>query len=122
MADPNLAAQGSPAAASAEFSEFENLLNKQFKPKTAEARSAVQVAVQTLAAQALGATKLVSDNAIKTIESIIAEIDKKLAEQVNLIIHNEEFRSLEGTWRGLHHLVSNTETDESLKIRVFNIS
>jgi type VI secretion system protein ImpC len=122
MPDSNLAPQAAPSGASAEFSEFESLLSKQFKPKTAEARSAVQVAVQTLAQQALGATGLISDNAIKSIESIIAEIDRKLAEQVNLIIHHDDFRALEGTWRGLHHLVSNTETDESLKIRVFNIS
>jgi type VI secretion system protein ImpC len=122
MSDPNLAAQSSQSGASAEFNEFEGLLNKQFKPKTAEARTAVQSAVQTLAQQALNAAGLISDNAIKTIESIIAEIDRKLTEQVNLIVHHEDFRSLEGSWRGLHHLVSNTETDESLKIRVFNIS
>lgn len=122
MPDSNLAPQGTTAGASTEFTEFESLLSKQFKSKTAEARSAVQVAVQTLAEQALGATGLISDNAIKSIEAIIAEIDRKLTEQVNLIIHHDDFRALEGTWRGLHHLVSNTETDESLKIRVFNIS
>ena len=41
---------------------------------------------------------------------------------MNLIIHNEEFQQLESAWRGLHYLVNNTETDEMLKIRVFNIS
>jgi type VI secretion system protein ImpC len=39
-----------------------------------------------------------------------------------LIIHHPEFQQLEGSWRGLHHLVSNTETDEMLKIRVLPIS
>jgi type VI secretion system protein ImpC len=29
---------------------------------------------------------------------------------------------LEGAWRGLHHLINNTETDEMLKIRVLNIN
>jgi type VI secretion system protein ImpC len=53
---------------------------------------------------------------------MIAEIDRKLSEQLNQIIHHEDFKALEGTWRGLHHLVQNTETDETLKIRVFNIS
>jgi type VI secretion system protein ImpC len=37
-------------------------------------------------------------------------------------MHNEEFQKLEGAWRGLHHLVNNTESDEMLKIRVMNIS
>jgi type VI secretion system protein ImpC len=121
MADAKLS-QGASDAQSIEVSEFDALLNKQFKPKSAEARSAVQLAVATLAQQALSATTLVSDDAIKSIEAIIAEIDRKLTEQVNAIIHHEDFKSLEGSWRGLHHLVSNTETDESLKIRVLNIS
>src|SRR5882762_4194686 len=114
--------QAQPVAATAELSEFDALLNKEFKPKTDEAKSAVKLAVQTLAEQALGATTLISDNAIKTIEAIIAEIDRKLTEQVNMILHQEDFKALEGSWRGLHYLVNNTETGENLKIRVMNIS
>src|SRR5882724_3462917 len=114
--------QAQPVAATAELSEFDALLNKEFKPKTAEAKSAVKLAVQTLAEQALSATTLVSDNAIKTIEAIIAEIDRKLSEQINLILHHDDFKALEGSWRGLHYLVNNTETGENLKIRVMNIS
>ncbi len=37
-------------------------------------------------------------------------------------MHHSDFQSLESAWRGLHHLVNNTETDEMLKIRVMNIS
>src|SRR5438105_13987938 len=124
MPDPAEVApeQAQPAAATAEVSEFESLLNKEFKPKTDEAKSAVKLAVQTLAEQALSASTLISDNAIKTIEAIIAEIDRKLSEQVNLILHHQDFKTLEGSWRGLHYLVNNTETGENLKIRVMNIS
>jgi type VI secretion system protein ImpC len=103
-------------------SDFSALLNREFKPKTDRAREAVEQAVQTLAQQALGNTQLVSGDAIRSIESIIAAIDRKLTEQVNAIIHQEEFQQLESAWRGLHHLVNNTETDEMLKIRVFNVS
>jgi len=123
VADPNQEAQAQqPQAGAVELSEFEALLQKEFRPKTTEAREAVTEAVRTLAAQALEATQLVSEDAVRTIEAIIAEIDRKLTEQINLIMHHEDFRRLEGTWRGLYHLVSNTETDENLKIRVFNIS
>jgi type VI secretion system protein ImpC len=45
-----------------------------------------------------------------------------MTEQVNLILHSADFQKLEAAWRGLHHLVNNTETDEMLKIRVMNIS
>jgi len=115
----------SPDAAEAqpmETSEFDWLLKKEFKPKTDRAKEAVQTAVQTLASEALSQTALISDDAVKTIESIVAEIDQKLSEQINLIMHHEDFQKLEGTWRGLSHLVNNTETDENLKIRVLNLS
>jgi type VI secretion system protein ImpC len=105
-----------------EPTEFEALLNKEFKPKTDQAKTAVQEAVKTLAQQALGAAALISDDVLLTIQSLVGELDRKLTEQVNLIIHHEDFRKLEGTWRGLYHLVSNTETDEMLKIRVMNVS
>src|SRR6476619_7635668 len=121
MADPNPAAQQGAQAASIELSDFEALLNKEFKPKTDERKSAVQTAVRTLAEQALAGTSLISDDAIKSIGAIIAELDKKLSEQINLIMHHEDFKKLEGTWRGLSYLVNNTETDEKLKIRVLNI-
>ena len=123
MANPDPQAQSKGAAAApVELNEFESLLNKEFKPKTPERTSAVQSAVRTLAEQALSATPLISSDAVKSIEAIIAEIDKKLSEQINLIMHHEDFKALEGSWRGLHHLVNNTETDEMLKIRVLNIS
>jgi type VI secretion system protein ImpC len=105
-----------------EGSPLTELLQKEFKPKTEEAKSAVQQAVRTLAEQALSQTKLISADVVKSIEAIIAEIDKKLSEQINLILHQQDFQKLESAWRGLHYLVNNTETDEMLKIRVMNIT
>jgi type VI secretion system protein ImpC len=114
--------QEQAAAETIEAGAFVSLLQKEFKPRSDRAREAVEGAVQTLAAQALEQTALISDDAVRTIESIIAEIDRKLTEQVNQILHHSDFQKLEGSWRGLHYLVNNTETDEMLKIRVMNIS
>jgi type VI secretion system protein ImpC len=111
-----------PEAALLEGGEFSQLLQKEFKPKTEEAKSAVSQAVRTLAEQALAQTNLIGADVVQSIEAIIAEIDRKLSEQINLILHHEDFQKLEGGWRGLHYLVNNTETDEMLKIRFMNIS
>ncbi len=108
-------------AVAIEPSEFEALLKKEFKPKSDHAKEAITSAVQTLAEQALAETALISEDAVSSIEAIIAEIDMKLSEQINLIMHHEDFQALEGSWRGMHHLVNNTETDETLKIRVLNL-
>src|SRR5215510_1882477 len=52
----------------------------------------------------------------------IAEIDRLLTAQLNEIMHAEELQKLEGSWRGLHHLVFESETGPMLKIKVMNVS
>src|SRR5205807_8425133 len=105
-----------------EASDLQGLLNKEFKPRSDAAKEAVETAVRTLAEQALGQTTLISSDTIGTIEAMIAALDQKLSEQVNLIMHHKMFQEVESAWRGLNYLVTNTETDEMLKIRVLNIS
>ena len=120
MSETQLGTTG--ATETQEFNEFSALLSREFKPKSDRARDAVANAVQTLAQQALASTALVSDDALRSIAAMIAAIDAKLTEQINLILHHEDFQGLEAAWRGLHYLVNNTETDEQLKIKVLNIS
>jgi len=110
------------AGVTVEGNDFASLLSKEFKPKSDEARSAVEAAVQTLAANALVNAKLISSDTVASIEAMVAAIDRKMSEQVNLILHHEDFQKLESAWRGLHYMVNNTETDEQLKIRVMAIS
>jgi len=105
-----------------ESSEFSMLLQKEFKPRTNRAQEQVEKAVRTLAEYVLKDINLVSPDVIRTIEAIKAAIDGKLTQQINQIIHHEEFQKLESAWRGLHYLVNNSETDDMLKIKVMNIS
>jgi type VI secretion system protein ImpC len=118
------ATQTAPEAATGttSLSDFDALMTREFKPKSDTARDSVAVAVRTLAEQALANTALVSDDALSSIGEMIKAIDATLTAQVNLILHHEDFQQLENAWRGLHYLVNNTETDEYLKIKVFNVS
>jgi type VI secretion system protein ImpC len=122
MADVDTEKQVQAEAETIEADEFSTLLTKEFRPKSDRTKEAVETAVQTLAEFVLADSTVVSSDTVNSIEAIIAEIDRKLTEQVNLILHQEDFQKLEGAWRGLHYMVNNTETDEMLKIRVFNIS
>lgn len=122
MAETQTETQAEQAAVTLEAGEFASLLTKEFKPKTERAKEAVETAVTTLAEYVMKGVPIISEDAIQTIQSIIAEIDKKLTAQVNAIIHHPDFQKLESAWRGLQYLVNNTETDEMLKIRVLNIS
>ena len=103
-------------------SDFASLLQREFKPRSDEAKSAVEQAVQTLAQQALGQSQLIGKDVTQSIQSMVAAIDAKLTEQINKILHQQDFQKLESAWRGLHYMVSNTETDEHLKIQVMDIS
>ncbi|MCP4408407.1 MAG: type VI secretion system contractile sheath large subunit [Gammaproteobacteria bacterium] len=105
-----------------ELDAFSELLEKEFKPRSDRAKEVVETAVRTLAEEVLKDTVVISEDAVNTIKAIISQIDLKLTEQINLILHHEDVRQLEGSWRGLHYLVNNTETDEMLKLRVMNIS
>ncbi len=50
-----------------EPNEFSDLLQREFKPKTDQAREAVQNAVKTLAVQALESTATISNDAYRTV-------------------------------------------------------
>ncbi len=56
------------------------------------------------------------------INARIAEIDRLITAQMNEIMHHEDFQKLEGSWRGLHHLVKNSLTGPQLKIRVLSVT
>ncbi|HKT28090.1 type VI secretion system contractile sheath large subunit [Dyella sp.] len=121
MATEKLAEQGG-AVQTVDAGDFASLLTKEFKPKSDRAREEVESAVRTLAEQVLNKADIVSDDVTQTINAYIAELDRKISEQLNLVMHHADFQKLESAWRGLHYLVNNTETDQLLKIRVFNIS
>lgn len=78
--------------------------------------------IRALTEQALEGTVTWDKNLTKTFNAAIAALDAKMSEQLSAIMHTPEFGKLEGTWRGLHHLVMNSETSASLKLKVLNIS
>jgi type VI secretion system protein ImpC len=78
--------------------------------------------VRTLVEQAKRGTVTFDRNLPRTIERAIALIDKTLSNQLNEVIHDPKFLKLEGSWRGLHYLVMNSETGTNLKIRLLNAS
>jgi type VI secretion system protein ImpC len=122
MAEEQKVSSSQGATEVAETSDFASLLNKEFRPKSDRAKEEISSAVETLAEYVLKDSAIVSEDAVASIESLIAQIDQKLTEQVNKIMHHEDFQQLESAWRGLAYMVNNTETDESLKIKVMPIS
>jgi len=78
--------------------------------------------VRTLIEEANKGTVSFDRNLSRTIEAAVKQIDVALSSQLNEIMHDPRFLKLEGSWRGLHYLVMNSETSTNLKIRVVNAS
>lgn len=72
--------------------------------------------------QIMAGQMTMSKNMDLTINSRIAEIDRLISAQLNEIMHHEDFQKLEGSWRGLHQMVMNSETSSQLKIRVMSVN
>ncbi|MEP7076118.1 MAG: type VI secretion system contractile sheath large subunit, partial [Acidobacteriota bacterium] len=72
--------------------------------------------------QVMSGQLTMSKNMDLAINSRIAEIDRLLSAQLNEVMHHEDFQKMEGSWRGLHHLVKNTITGPQLKIRVMSVT
>lgn len=102
--------------------DFSKLLQKEFKSGDEEKRERIELAVKTLAQQALEDAAVIGEDVYMTVDALKAAIDRKLSVQINAIIHHPEFQTLESAWRGLWYLVGNTSTGKDLKIRVLNIS
>ncbi|WP_062261227.1 type VI secretion system contractile sheath large subunit [Endozoicomonas arenosclerae] len=78
--------------------------------------------LENLTKQVLDGTVSWDRNLTKTINSAVDAIDAAISKQLSAIMHNEKFQKLEGSWRGLNHLVMNSETSANLKLRMLNVS
>ena len=102
--------------------DLEQILKRSFKPRTSQAVEAVNGAVKTLLAHARRDKVVVHEDVVQTIDILVAEIDRKISEQLSAVMHQSRLLKLEGAWRGLNYLVRNTNTGDDLKIKFINIS
>ena len=85
-------------------------------------RDETEELLKTLTREAMDGTVKWDKNLTVTINNAINEIDKLMSTQLSAIMQHEKFQKLEGSWRGLNHLVTNSETSSDLKIRMLNLN
>ena len=56
------------------------------------------------------------------VDEMIVELDKKISNQVDEIIHNESFQKMESAWRGLKFVVDRTDFKQNIQLEIFNVS
>ena len=56
------------------------------------------------------------------IDVYIAELDKKMSEQLDEILHSEKFQEMESAWRGLYFLVDRTNFQSNITVEMLDVS
>jgi type VI secretion system protein ImpC len=105
-----------------EIGLLDQIINQNRIGRDDEQREQSRRQITTLVDEVMKGEMTVSKDLEATINARIADIDALLSKQLNAIMHAEEFQKLEGSWRGLHHLVHQTETSTMLKLRVMNVN
>jgi type VI secretion system protein ImpC len=58
----------------------------------------------------------------RLVDRMIAEVDKKLSNQVDAILHHPEVQKLESSWSGLKLLIDRTDFRENIKIEILHVT
>lgn len=56
------------------------------------------------------------------IDHHIAELDHQISHQLDAVMHHPGFQRVEGLWRGLKHLVDNTDYRQNVKTEILDVS
>ena len=90
--------------------------------KDTQARERGKDMVKEFVNQVLDGKMTLSRDAEASIGVRIAEIDRLISLQLNEVLHHPAFQKLEATWRGIKHLLDQSETNDSLKIKLLNVN
>ena len=114
--------QSQTAAAAATATAESSLLDQAITATKQTERNQAQELLKTLTEEALKGTVTYSKNLTVTFNKAISLLDEQMSKQLAAVLHHPQFTKLEGSWRGLHHLVMNSETGTQLKIKMMNVS
>jgi len=53
---------------------------------------------------------------------LLLEIEERLSQQVNVVLHSSSFQKIEASWRGLKYLVCGVGHGNNVKIKMLNVS
>ncbi len=110
------------AAEASVSEETTSLLESAIAATKQTERSRAEELLRTFTEQALEGSVKFDKDLSRSVATTIAKFDEQISKQLSAIMHHPDFQQLEGSWRGLQHLVMNSETGTMLKVRVLNCS
>src|SRR5258708_28854721 len=123
MADPQTAGlPGSPAGQTQELGLLDQIVTEGRFGSDVAAKERGRDLVKEFVAQFLEGSITIARDAEMMINARMPQIDHLISIQLNEILHHPSFQKLEGSWRGVKHLMDQSETGTMLKIKVMNCS
>lgn len=58
----------------------------------------------------------------KMVDSVISELDAKISQQMDEVLHHDDFQAIESSWRGLRYLVDHTDFRENMVVEVLTVT
>lgn len=99
-----------------------SLLEKAVSVTKHTERSRTEELLLALVKEATSGTVQWDRNVVNTLNETIQKLDQKLSRQVSAILHQDSFKKLEGSWRGLNYLVKQSPTNSAIKIKMLQMS
>src|SRR5882672_8520929 len=115
--------QAAPAGETVEGGTLLDSILEGTKHKPAEegysqAKNALGKLIGHLLASGTAATKV--NQAIAN--EMIAELDQRMSQQLDQILHHPDFQKMESSWRGLKYMIDTTNFRENIKVEMLNVS
>jgi len=120
MSERQASSQPASYEAGAELGLLDKIVEEGRLGRDAAAKERGKDLVRNFVSEVLKGTVTIAPDTEAMINARIAQLDALLSAQLSAIMHHPDFQKLEGTWRGLKYLLSQSETGTSLKIKVFN--
>src|SRR5262249_49177424 len=83
-------------------------------------RTRAEDLLKALTDEALKGTVTWDKSLTNTVQQAIKKLDEALSKQLAAVLHHPDLQKLEGSYRGLRHLVFGSETSSKLKIKVIS--
>jgi type VI secretion system protein ImpC len=122
MTEAQTTPQSAPLAGAVETSLLDQIVTEGRVGRNTEERERARTQVQAFLDAVLKGAVTVDRDTETALNAYIAQIDRLLSVQLDTILHRPDFQKLEATWRGLKYLLSQSETSDQLKIKIFNVS
>jgi len=113
-------AQSGPEQKESDTETVERLLGKRTSPEQPSVPASKFVGIEALIREAVKPYIVPAPHPQQA--ELLAQVDQAVSGQMRAILHHPDFREIEATWRMLQFLVSQVETDETLKIYIIDVS